>query len=107
MSDETAGPEKKNPKGVRMRIKMEDSVAKGAYSNTAFVHHNENEFVLDFLYAEPARGEGHVVSRVITNPKAAKQLQIGLKALLDRYEERFGEVKLPKKNPPVEPGSYH
>lgn len=97
----------KAQKPVRMRIKMEDGLAKGAYSNTAFVHHNENEFVLDFVYAEPARGEGHVVSRVITNPKAAKQLNIGLKALLDRYEEKYGEIRLPKKPESVNPKDYN
>ena len=105
MAKDNDAPEKKQG-AMRMRIKLDDAVAKGTYSNTAFVHHNDTEFVLDFLYAEPHRGQGHVVSRVITNPKAAKRLAMGLGDLVKRYEERFGEISLPSA-PSLEPGRFH
>lgn len=100
----------KSPKGAkpgRMRVKIDDAVAKGAYSNTTVVHNNEMEFMLDFLFVEPPRLQGHVVSRIVTNPKAAKQLAQGLTELVKRYEERHGEVKIAKGGPGVDPKSYH
>lgn len=102
---------KENPdnkrKGARMRVKIDDAVAKGVYSNTAVVHNNEMEFVLDFLFVEPPRLQGHVVSRIVTNPRAAKQLALGLAELVKRYEERYGELKITQKDPAVDPNNYH
>jgi len=81
------------PKGpVALKISAEPQVAKGVYSNLSLVHNNETEFVLDFIFAEPQRPQGHVVSRVIVNPKGAKRLMMGLAELVRRYEERFGEI---------------
>ncbi|MBN2339956.1 MAG: DUF3467 domain-containing protein [Deltaproteobacteria bacterium] len=94
-------------KSTRMRIKIDDATSKGAYSNTAVVHNNEMEFVIDFLFAEPPRMQAHVVSRVVTNPKAAKQLAIGLTELVKRYEERHGELKISPLTPKVDSENYH
>ena len=103
-NDSNAPPKGKKP--IRMNIKIDDAVAKGVYSNNAVVHNNDNEFVLDFLFAEPTRPQGHVVSRIVTNPKVAKRLAKGLTQLVERYEKKVGEIKLPN-TPTVEPESYH
>ena len=87
------GPEQgKQP--VKLQIKASEDVAKGVYSNVAFVHHNENEFVLDFVFIEPGRPQGQVVSRVISNPRAAKKLAMAIGGLVKRYEEKFGEIEV-------------
>ena len=98
-----------NARQIKMNVKVDDAIAKGVYSNTAFMHNNENEFVLDFLFAEPSTGQGqaHVVSRVITNPRSAKQLAMGLKSLVDRYEEHFGEIVISKAPPVAPPRNYN
>lgn len=106
MENEGGAPSK-SVKRPRMRIKIEDGVAKGVYSNNAVVQHNDTEFVLDFLFVEPPRSQGHVVSRIVTNPKAVKQLANGLSALIKRYEERFGEIEVPQGGPSVDPKGYH
>ncbi len=101
-----------NPSGVKdvkkqtkLNIKVTDEAAKGTYANVAIVHNNDAEFVYDFVFMEPQRGQGHVVSRVITNPKTAKRLMHGLVELIKAYEKRFGEIALPKATPPK--GTYH
>jgi len=90
---------------VKLQIKASEDVAKGVYSNVVFVHHNENEFVLDFVFIEPGRPQGQVVSRVINNPKAAKKLAMALGGLVKRYEEKFGEIEVP--DPTTQPDNYH
>jgi hypothetical protein len=90
---------------VALKISAETQVAKGVYSNISLIHNNEAEFVLDFIFAEPQRPQGHVVSRVIVNPKAAKRLMVGLAELVRRYEERFGEI--PATAVPSVQGKYH
>lgn len=94
------------PKGpVAMKIIAEPQIAKGAYANLSLIHNNESEFVFDFVFGEPQRPQGHVVSRVILSPKAAKRLAIGLGELMRRYEERFGEIQAAA-GPSVQ-GKYH
>jgi len=103
--DEKKGDEAR-PKGpLALKISADAQVAKGVFSNLSIVHNNETEFVLDFIFAEPQRPQGHVVSRVIVNPKGAKRLMMGLSELVRRYEERFGEIPA-SAGPPVQ-GQYH
>ena len=92
-------------KGGRVNIKMADGDAKGAYSNLSIIHNNEFEFVMDFVFMEPGRHQGQLVSRVVTNPRAAKRMLKGLGELVRRYEERFGEISMPDEQSPK--GEYH
>ena len=104
MSDETpkGSPEKQAPK---FNIKLDDQIAKGTYANVAVLHNSDAEFILDFVFMEPQRGRGQVVSRVISNPKTAKKLMLGLTEIVAAYEKRFGEIPLPKAPGPK--GTYH
>jgi len=103
-------PERKGDPGkgkgpVRLQIKAADEVARGTYANLAVVHHNDSEFVMDFVFVEPQRPNGQVVSRVVASPKTAKRHLLALQELVRRYEQRFGEIELPKAPPPQ--GAYH
>ena len=89
----------------RLNIKVNEEQAKGSYANVAIIHNNEMEFVFDFVFMEPQRGNGHVVSRVVTNPRTAKRLLTGLTELVRVHEERFGPIKMPEPAPPK--GHYH
>jgi len=97
---------KKDVAAQRLQIKVADDMAKGCYSNVAFVHHSDNDFVLDFVYMEPGRPQGHVVARVITNPRAAKKLLGALQESVRRFEERLGGIELSESAAPPQ-GSYH
>ena len=106
-SDGGGAPPSTSGKGpVRLQIKVGEDTARGVYANLALVHSNDSEFVIDFVFAEPQRAAGHVVSRVVVNPRTAKRLMAGMTELVRRYEERFGEIPLPEPGPPVGT-SYH
>ena len=90
---------------LRLKIKAAEEIARGVYANLALVHNKELEFVLDFVFVEPQRPAGQVVSRVVTNPRTAKLLLKGMEQMIRRYEERFGEIALPEK--PTPGGTYH
>jgi len=89
----------------KLNIKLGDEIAKGQYANLAIIHNNEAEFVFDFVFMEPQRRQGQVVSRVITNPRSAKRMLIGLTEMIRLFEERFGTIEVPEPNEPN--STYH
>lgn len=104
--DGGAPPAKQGKGPMRLQIKVGEDKARGVYANLALVHSNESEFVIDFVFAEPQRPAGHVVSRVVVNPRTAKRLMVGMQQVVQRHEERFGEIPLPEPGPPTGT-SYH
>ena len=105
MSNENQNAANSGKAQAKLNIKVSDEAAKGTYANVAIIHNNDAEFVFDFVFMEPQRGQGHVVSRVIANPKTTKRLMLGLNELINAYEKRFGEIPLPKVVPSK--GTYH
>ena len=99
------GTPKEGSAANRLTIKVSDENASGSYANFAMVHLNELEFVLDFVFVEPQRPLGQVVSRVIANPKTVKRLLVGLTEMVRRYEERYGDIPSPESGSPQ--GTYH
>jgi hypothetical protein len=83
---------------ARLQIKVNDDMAKGVYTNLPIVHNNDMEFIFDFVFVEPQRAQGQVVSRVVANPRTAKRLQAGLNELIKLYEERFGAIAMPERS---------
>ena len=88
----------------RVQVKIDDAMAPGVYSNMAMIHHNDAEFVLDFLYAQPQEPRATVRARVITSPKHVKRLIRVLQDQLAHYEKVHGEVAIAK---PPDPTEYH
>ena len=91
---------------VRLQIKAADDVARGVFANLALMHHNESEFILDFVFVEPQRPVGQVASRVVMTPRSTKRLLVGLQEIVRRFEERFGQIPLPDPTTKTT-GSYH
>ncbi|MCP4601008.1 MAG: DUF3467 domain-containing protein [Proteobacteria bacterium] len=89
----------------RLNIKVNDDVAKGTYANLGIVHNNDTEFIFDFIFMEPQRRQGHVVSRIVSNPRTVKRLLSGLTELVRLYEERFGVIEVPESGSPQ--STYH
>ena len=88
----------------RVQVRIDERVSPGVYSNMAMIHHNDAEFVLDFLYAQPQEPSATVRARVITSPRHVKRLIRVLQEQLDHYEKVHGEVQIGKAPEPTE---YH
>lgn len=85
--------EKKKPE-IGFEIQVSRDKLQGNYCNVAMIKHTEREFAFDFLI----RIDNYSVlsSRVITNPKHAKEIYNVLGDNIKRYEKQFGEIVLKK-----------
>jgi hypothetical protein len=67
------------------------------YSNFALITHSPSELIIDFARVLPNVPKAKVYARIVTTPMNAKLLQRALAENLDKYEEKFGEIKTPDK----------
>jgi hypothetical protein len=79
-------------------IEADRAVAPGVYSNLMMITHRRGEFVLDFLFVQPQRGQrGEAVamlrSRVIATPEHTKRVLRALEENVRRYEAAFGPIE--------------
>lgn len=65
------------------------------YANLAVITHTASEIIVDFARVLPNTPKAKVYSRIITTPMHAKLLLRALNDNLNKYEEQFGEIKLP------------
>lgn len=65
------------------------------YSNFAIINHSPSEIVMDFARLLPNIPKAKVAARVLMTPLNAKLLLKALQDNLAKYEEKFGEVRLP------------
>ena len=85
----------KEAKKVKIEIQLDEETAQGVYANMAVVNHTDAEFVLDFVYVQPAVPRARVRNRIITSPRHIKRLIHVLQENIDSYEEKFGPVDPP------------
>jgi len=98
MSDPTKPPPV--PDGIpQIQIDIDDATAQGAYTNLVLLNHNDNEFVLDFAYVQPATPRARVRARILSSPRHAKRLLRALELNIRHYEERFGRIEEPELPP--------
>ncbi len=84
---------------MNLQLHIDDEIAQGVYANFAVVNHTPTEFMMDFVFMQPQQPRGKVLSRVVTSPVHAKRFMLALTENMKKYEQRFGEVKLPKAKP--------
>ncbi|MBN1976311.1 MAG: DUF3467 domain-containing protein [Anaerolineae bacterium] len=65
------------------------------YANLAVITHTASEVIVDFARVLPNTPKAKVYSRIITTPMHANLLLRALNDNLNKYEEQFGEIKLP------------
>jgi hypothetical protein len=85
----------------QIQIKADEKELLGQYSNLVVVHHNAEEFTLNFIYVFPTVPQGKLVASLIVNPAHAKRLQRALEENVRRYEAQFGTI--PEGPGPTEP----
>jgi Protein of unknown function (DUF3467) len=81
----------------QVHIKADEKELLGQYSNLAVIHHNPEEFILNFIYVfpnvTPGTPQGKLASSVILNPAHAKRLWRALGENISRYEAQFGPIR--------------
>jgi hypothetical protein len=80
------------PKQQQAQIKADEKELLGQYSNLVVVHHNAEEFTLNFVYMFPTVAQGKLIASLILNPRHAKRLLRALEENVSRYEAQFGKL---------------
>lgn len=82
------------PQGQQINIELGEKEAEGIYSNLAIITHSPAEFIIDFTRIVPGVPKAKVHARIITTPQHAKMLMRALKENLDKFEAKFGEIRI-------------
>jgi len=77
----------------QVQIKADEKELLGQYSNLVVVHHNAEEFTLNFVYMFPTVPQGKLVSSLILSPMHAKRLMRALEENVAKYEAQFGPLR--------------
>jgi len=85
-------PEQNQPQQIN--IELSDKEAEGIYSNLAIITHSPAEFIIDFTRVLPGVPKAKVHARIVMTPQHAKLLYNALKDNIDKFEHRFGDIKL-------------
>lgn len=76
-----------------LQVEIDETVARGLYTNLALITHSETEFLIDFLFLQPQAPKTKVLTRLITSPVHAKRLLWALQDNIEKYEARHGAIK--------------
>jgi hypothetical protein len=82
-----------------IQVETGDEMSRGRYSNTMLVSHSAEEFMMEWLLSSPSGH--HLVSRVIVSPGHVKRIIAALSENLNKYEERFGPVRVVENSDPA------
>jgi len=89
----------------QVQIKADEKELQGCYSNLVMIHHNLEEFTLNFIYIFPNGTQGKLLQSMIVSPGHAKRIWRALGENLARYEAQFGSIKeAPESGPPPNVG---
>ncbi|MBI4723412.1 MAG: DUF3467 domain-containing protein [Candidatus Stahlbacteria bacterium] len=80
----------------QINVELPEETGQGIYSNFVIVSHSPSEFVVDFTRILPGLKKAKVYSRIVLAPAHAKLLMRTLKDNIEKYEARFGEIKVEK-----------
>lgn len=82
-------------KTQQINVELPQEIAEGNYANLALIAHSPSEFILDFARMLPGLPKAKVCARMVMTPTNAKALLRTLQTNIQRYEENFGEIKMP------------
>lgn len=93
-----------NKQGKEFSLNLSEEVANGSYANLAIITHSTSEFIIDFAKILPGVPKPSVTNRIIMTPEHAKRLTRALLDNIEKFENQFGEIKLPEQKivlPPI------
>jgi hypothetical protein len=85
----------------QVQIKADEKELQGQYSNLVMIHHNLEEFTLNFIYIFPNGAQGKLTGSMIVSPGHAKRIWRALGENIARYESQFGAIKESPANEPT------
>ncbi len=95
-------------KQPQIQIKADEKELQGFYSNLVMIHHNTEDFSLNFIYVFPNVPQGKLLASVIVSPGHAKRLMRALAENISRYEAQFGPIpEAPPGGPEPNVGFVH
>jgi Protein of unknown function (DUF3467) len=77
----------------QVQIKADEKEMLGQYSNLVMIHHNAEEFTMQFIYIFPNAAQGKLVASLILSPGHAKRLWRALGENIARYETQFSPIR--------------
>ena len=90
--------DKPKNKSHQIKIEFDENSTITEYSNFVVVTHSAAEFVLDYIRVLPGMAKAKVKSRIIMSPMHVKTLMFALQDNIGKYENKFGEIKVLKKD---------
>lgn len=78
------------------KIKIENDLKEGKYSNFVRVAHTPYEFLIDFGMGIPEEMEINISSRIIMSPSHAKAFLRAIEDNIRKYETSFGTIPVVK-----------
>jgi|SRR5208282_3749496 len=96
-----------NPPEHQIQIDIDETTARGVYTNLALITHSETEVIMDFVFLQPQNPKAKVMARVVSSPVHAKRLMMALKENLEKYETRFGPIRIEPVETPAKPVGFY
>jgi hypothetical protein len=78
----------------QINIELGEKEAEGIYSNLAIITHSPAEFVIDFTRVLPGVPKAKVHARIVMTPQHARMFLGALQDNIEKYESKFGEIKI-------------
>ena len=91
--------EKQKEKIQKINIQIDGDTGDGEYANFVVITHSPAEFVMDFTRLMPGAPKAKVHSRIIMAPQHAKAFMKALADNISRFEQKYGTINLPGKEP--------
>jgi hypothetical protein len=85
--------DQEQPVQGQVQIKADEKELQGQYSNLVMIHHNLEEFTMNFIYIFPNGAQGKLLNSMILSPGHAKRIWRAMGENLARYEAQFGTIK--------------
>src|SRR2546428_12774411 len=76
----------------QVQIKVDEKDLVGQFSNLVMIHHNPEEFTMQFIYVFTNGTHGKLVASTIVSPGHAKRLWRALGENIARFETQFGAI---------------